>query len=241
MLGSTARIGLVVPANNTVIEPELYGIGLDGVSFHFARAIGSRAGMSSVEGLKTIVDEAERAIEALAIAGVDIVVYACLSTSLFNDDWESRFVERVRSVAGVPSFTAFEAMLAEIRRHEPRSLALLDPYGPAIHERLEPALRERGLTSIAGSHSMNLPGLQQVCRTPPDMIVDAVRELVTVTVRDADTVAIFATDLQTMEVLPRMNAEFARPVISTNQAIISEVAARLSLALPPLGPPMRTA
>ena len=42
MYGWRSQIGFIVPSNNTVIEPELYHVVPDGVSFHFTKIIFGR-------------------------------------------------------------------------------------------------------------------------------------------------------------------------------------------------------
>ncbi len=240
MLGTKARIGFVVPANNTVLEPEMYGLGIDGVSFHAARVVGSRSGESSVEGLKAIVANVDAAIEALTVGGMDIIAYACLSTSLANKGWDKHFAERVAKIAGVPAITAFEATAAAIQHANPQALAVVTPYGPAIHALVAPALEARGIRPFC-SRSLNLPGLVQVCRTPPETVRDSVLALLAGDCAGADLVAIFATDLQTFAILPQLRAQAGRAVLSTNQAMISEIARQLGFDLPSFSSPGESA
>ncbi len=76
-----ARVGVLLPTNNTVLEPEMASIAPKGVTFHATRMVSSRSGHRSVEGLKNLVTNVDRAAEELSITGVNATAYGCLSTS----------------------------------------------------------------------------------------------------------------------------------------------------------------
>ena len=68
MYGWRARIGAMIPTNNTVIEPEIAAMAPEGVTFHVTRMVSSRTGRGSVEGLLNLVKSVDRAAEELALA-----------------------------------------------------------------------------------------------------------------------------------------------------------------------------
>jgi len=224
-----------MPANNTVIEPELYGLDLEGVTFHSARVLGSLGGDSTIEGLKAVVNGVDAAIESLAVGGVDIIAYACLSTSLVNDDWEDRFRERVATIAGVPALTAFQATVDVVRALRVEAPLILTPYGKRIHELVEPKLIALGVHPV-GCCSLEITGLRDVCRTPSDEVYRQARQLVHESARPAGALAIFATDLQTLAIHPTLRRDLNIPVVSTNQALIVEICRSLGIALPDAQP-----
>jgi maleate isomerase len=81
MYGRRAKLGFIVPANNTVIEPELYSVVPDGVSLHFTKLDLRRTDQEKV-------DKAA-AVKLLECSGVDVITYACMSGSLMeSDNWE---------------------------------------------------------------------------------------------------------------------------------------------------------
>ena len=87
MYGLRAKLGFIVPANNTVIEPELYSVVPQGISLHLTKLDLRRTDFEQV-------DKAA-AVKLLSYSGVDVIVYACMSGSLLDaDTWESTtFVE----------------------------------------------------------------------------------------------------------------------------------------------------
>src|SRR5690625_5302907 len=95
MYGWRSKIGILTPTNNTIIEPESASLAPQGVTFHSTRMVSSRKGHGSVEGLKNLVTNVDRAAEELSITGVDAMIYACLSTSFAVENWEDEFTKKV--------------------------------------------------------------------------------------------------------------------------------------------------
>ena len=220
--GWRARIGLVVPANNTVIEPELHEHHRPGTSFHVARVIGAKGGAASVASLRRIVDGVAPALEALAIAGVDGVVYACLSTSLANPGWEERFSELARDAVGVPAMTAYAATLSAMRSCGTRRWLIVSPFGSDVQSLVHAAFVRDGI-DVAATRSLDVPGLQDVCRVPPQRVYRFVRAAVEASGADVDAVAVLATDLQTFSVIEALRGDLQRDIVTTNLAIVQAV------------------
>ena len=109
MFGWRAKIGMMIPTNNTVIEPEMAYFAPDGVTFHATRMVSSRTGTASIEGLHNLVSCVDRASEELSITGVDSVLYGCLSTSFAVEGWDQQFQEKTAAWMPTPAITALEA------------------------------------------------------------------------------------------------------------------------------------
>jgi len=107
MYGWRAEIGFITPANNTVIEPELYHVVPEGISFHFTKLIfksGARDGKNK--------DVDNEGLDCLARSKVDVIGYACMATSLIgSDQWEKDAADRT----GLPTVTATGAVKAALR------------------------------------------------------------------------------------------------------------------------------
>ncbi|MBI3079138.1 MAG: maleate cis-trans isomerase, partial [Deltaproteobacteria bacterium] len=63
MLGWRGRIGLIIPSNNSVIEPELAAAAPSGVTVHGARI--RVRGAFTPEGLAEMADQSDRAAQEL--------------------------------------------------------------------------------------------------------------------------------------------------------------------------------
>lgn len=221
--GWRARIGMVVPANNTVIEPELHGQLPPGTTVHVTRVVGATGGAATVEGLRRIVDGVVPALDAFAIAGVDGVVYACLSTSLANPGWDARFEGLARERVGVHAVTAYAATLHAMRARGARRWLIVSPYGPDVQALVASAFERDGI-DVVDTRSLDVPGLQAVCRVPPERVYRFVRAAVASDSAAVDAVAVLATDLQTQAVQAALQADLGCDVVTTNAAIRDAVA-----------------
>ncbi len=74
MYGWKARIGLILPSLNAVMEPEFNTMAPAGISVHATKLL-HRPGIS-IDELKKMAEGTEQAAELLATAGVDIISYA---------------------------------------------------------------------------------------------------------------------------------------------------------------------
>ena len=57
------RFGVILPSVNTVLETELYGLGLDDATFHFARVRGERGSDEAI--LRRMATEAPEVAQVL--------------------------------------------------------------------------------------------------------------------------------------------------------------------------------
>ena len=187
-----------------------------GVTAHATRMISSRTGHGSIEGLRHLVTQVDRALEEFSITGVDAVLYGCLSTSLVHDDWEEKFAGKASAIADVPGATAFGSVCAALETVAARRLAVLCPYGKEIQALVAPAFGRRGF-EVTALHSLEVTGLRAVCNVDPIEVYKAARSL---DLTGADGLVILATDLPTFPILPNLRAALPIPVVATNQALL---------------------
>ena len=216
MFGWKGRIGMLIPTNNTVIEPEMALLAPEGVTYHTTRMISSRTGSASIEGLHNLVSNVDRAAEELSITGVDAFLYGCLSTSFAVENWDREFTEKVAVWSSKPAITALSATCAALKAFGLTRTTVLCPYGESLKQLAAGAFKHHGIT-LDSVHSINVTGLQAVCRVPEDTIFRSAREVVRNT--EASSLCILATDLTTVPIIAALEEELGIPVVSTNQAL----------------------
>lgn len=227
MHGWRGRCGLILPADNTVTEPELYGLGLEGVSFHFARM--------------TSTDRSLMPTQAVALAGVfremgaDAVAYACAETSFLDGiDANAALIGQLQSSAGMPAITATAAMVAALGHLEARSVGLVTPYAEERGRVMEDYLRASGIDVIASEHldfhagSEDAREWYQTNLQAPWVAYRLAREL---ELGRADALLISATNLRTAELVTTLERDIGRPVVTSNGAITWWFADVLGLSL----------
>ena len=214
MYGWRARIGLVIPANNTVIEPEFSKIMPLGVSAFGARI--KSYGLSA-EGIEKMVENSHRAAEELAVGAMDVIAYACLATSLVKGKiWTKKFQEEVQLKTGKPVFTAANVTLDALQNFGVTRVSLATPYPDSINKLLYPLFNSADI-EIVSLASVTVKDSLEVCRFLP---LTAYRLAKKADHKKAEAICVLATDFRSIESLKILEKDLGKPVISTNQALM---------------------
>ncbi|MBI4484084.1 MAG: aspartate/glutamate racemase family protein [Acidobacteria bacterium] len=208
MYGWRSRIGFIVPSNNTVIEPELYHVVPEGISFHFTKIV---FGTPASDGRNK--DVGGEAAGVLQRAGVDVIVYACMATSLVDAaQWERDTAERT----GIPAATASSALKEALRALGVQSVALVCHYTKDRFGLLRESFKADGFR-VASIESANVADPKQVNLIPTEEVYRLARKADT---KEANAVCLLATDLRTFPILQQLEDDLGKPVVSSNQAIL---------------------
>jgi maleate isomerase len=232
MYGWRARCGLILPVDNTVMEPELYGLAIPGVSFHAARLNTTERSRMPEQGmdLAPLFDE----------MGVDAVVYACAETSFLGGiDANRVIIDRISAATSLPAVTATWAMVLALRHVSASRIALVTPYTEPRGRVMEEFLGRSGIEVAVSRHrdfhagSADAREWYETNSQPPSTAYRMVRELGPAGV---DAVLISATNFRTFEIVEPLERDLGVPVISCNQAILWWLGSELKLdGVPPFG------
>ena len=224
MYGWRARIGLIIPANNVVIEPEFYKMMPEGVCVFSARIMGS-SGISNARGFQNLMKNTERGIQELLMAEVDILVYSCFSTSLINKEWNGEFEDIVKKYASLPCFTAYSATVEAIQRLELNNISAYSAFTDEFDKRLIQRFEEEKIR-IRSSVHLNIADSRKIGSIHPETLYRTVKNSHWA---GSEGIVIFATDIRSYEVIGWLEKELDLPVISTNQAILCKTLNALSI------------
>jgi maleate isomerase len=218
MYGWRGRIGMMLPYDNTVIEPEISRTLPWGVSAHVVRS--------------TKTDRKELSEESLTLAPTmrhlraNVVLYACSASSFMQGRaWHDDFLARFQSIVGVPTESANSAMLKMMAYRGLRRIALVTPYPKWLVEPLAKFVTDSGF-EVANIINLGLEPLEINALGPEH----SYRAAKSADVPQADGIFILATNFRTLEVLNALEQELRKPVMSTNQALLW--AAKKTLGLP---------
>ena len=224
MYGWRRRIALMVPYDNTVIEPEFARTLPHGVSAHVIRS--------------TSTDRKELAQESLVLAPAirhleaQLALYACNASSFMQGRaWHDDFVASFEQAAGIPAESATSAVIRLLEHRRLQNVVLVTPYPEWLLDPLRRFFADSGL-GVAQIVGLGLEPIE-INRLGPEGAYHAARKA---DLAEADGLFILATNFRTLEILPLLEAELGKPVMSTNQALMW--VARRRLGLPDVDPPM---
>ena len=210
------RLGVILPADNAVLEPELASLGLPGLGVHVVRLTTTDRPAMPEQGIAFS--------DAFTELGVDAVGYACAETSLLGGvDTNEHIVREVTSRTGLPTVTAIGAMVESCRALDADRVAVVAPYRESSAVALRDYLTAAGLDVVDLCHrdfSVGSPDPREwfaTNRQPAQVAANLARS---VDHASAEAIVISATNLWTFPVLHALEQELDRPVISTNSALL---------------------
>ena len=208
MYGWRSQIGFIVPTNNTVIEPEMYSIVPEGVSFHFTKVIfkdTTRDGRNK--------DAGGEAAEALHRGHVNVIAYACMATSLVDaPNWERETTEQF----GVPAVAAATALKEALRAVGAHNIALVCHYPQERLPLVKESFKNDGF-NVVSAETADISDQREVNRIPTEKVYELARKANT---SEADAICLLATDLRTFPILQQLEDDLGKPVVSNNQSLL---------------------
>ncbi len=193
---------------NTVIEPELYSVAPDGVSFHFTKVIfrdAVRDGRNK--------DVGGEAAEALSRGHVDVIAYACMATSLVDaPNWE----KETREQFGVPAVAAATSLKEALQAVGAKNVALVCHYSPERLPLVKESFKNYGF-NVVSAETADVKDQREVNRIPTEKVYELAKKANT---PEADAICLLATDLRTFPILQQLEDDLGKPVISNNQALL---------------------
>jgi len=218
MFGWRARLGLIIPSNNTVIEPELIQALPDGVTIHGHR-VGIPLDKREVEYMDVMRADAIENI--FKLGPVDCVAYCCLTTSFYKGlGWDKELLREMEKKFRKPVTTAATAMVNALNASNIESVAIATPFRAEVNDKLVEFLKGNGFEVVGMKALDPAPNSKEVVQLPTTVAYRLAKRAVET---NSDGVFICATDLPAMGVIDVLEKDLGKPVISTNQAILWEM------------------
>jgi maleate isomerase len=218
MYGKAGRIGLAVLDIDLCIEPDLRRVLPEGVEIHTARVMYPHE--VTVEAMAQARRGLDLAVRSLAAVQPRAIVWSCTSGSFYNGvvGNEDLLAQLARASAGIPVATASSALVASLRALHIKRPAVGTPYAPEINQLLQRFLQESGFEPFpVASYFDGLVDDITLQSVEPEEVAAFARAIDR---PDADAVVISCTGLPTSEVVPMLEEELGKPVISSNLAIL---------------------
>lgn len=227
MYGWRARIGLLIAASNTTMEPEFNRVAPPGVSVHAARV---RVGGISLDGARMARQDIGRAVEELVMVGPAAFGYACTIANFASGSEDDLAQGReISEKTGVPAVTAGTAVIEAVHALGARRIAVATPYPDDADATAKQLFEACGIEVVAIGGTSALSGarkphnplsampVSQVGLQPPEFAYRLARS---VYVKGVDAVAILGANLRTQEAIPVLEADLGVPVVTSTQATI---------------------
>jgi maleate isomerase len=219
-----ARIGLIIPASNRMVEQEMVRHVPPDVVAHVMRLrmTGEHRGT-----LDALLPQVERAAGLLADARCDVVAFHCTANSTADGlSGETRLLQAVRQAGAVLATTTATAVRRAFDTLGARRIVLLTPYSQHTTDEEAGFLREAGY-EVPLARGFGLKGSDEYCATPPqfwrDRALEADRP-------DADAYFLSCANISVFSIIEEVEQRLGRPVVTSNQVVIWHALALLGIA-----------
>jgi maleate isomerase len=213
--GRDGHIGLIVPANNSVIEPEFWSALPDGVAAYATRIMAKGdLTPAAVREMEATVDDA---VAAIAATGVDVIAYCdMVTTFIMETGWNEHAVDRIQERTGILALSAWTAMRDALAHIGARRIAIGTPYPKAIHDLAPPFFARRGF-EVHSDATLDILAMREVPTVDRGRLEGFVQAL---DLRGCDALVLLATDLPTFTCLDNLESVLGLPILGSNQTLL---------------------
>ena len=229
--GAIRHFGVLIPSTNTTVETEYTRLLPAEWQAHYARV--KSASIDGSPFSPPIDEDVEYQSRLLGTARVEIVCLIQTSASLFSDNYDEGAMRRMAG-AGVPCFTSAMAIGEAMQSLGTKRIALVSPYSERVSASAKRYYEGRYGLSIAAIEGFAATDSYAIGNLSPAMARDAFARI------DRPEIEAFVVpggNFPTMGSIAAWEAEFGKPVVTTNQAAFWAILKRLGGAdrIPGLG------
>src|SRR3984957_7418089 len=205
---------IVVPENNTAMEPEISALCPDLAPIPVAR-VKRPARTLQLENLSSYAEATLDAIEPFAAEPWDLVVYGCTAAGfLGGPDSNERMVERLRERTGAAVVSTAGAMITALRSSGVSETAVVTPYLQPVNDGLRRYLEASGIR-VETLNSFFCKTTAELGAVTEDQVIELARRTVT---PQSKSLFLACSQLPTLNATAQLRRELEIPVWSSIQA-----------------------
>jgi maleate isomerase len=224
---TTARLGLLIPSSNTMMEVD-FTRGLPAnVTLHTARMYMED---TTAEGESRMLDEfAMGAARDVGTARPDVVVFGCTSAgALRGNSYDTELCARIGDVTGAHTVSTIQSVRAALRASGAKRIGVITPYIDELNEKIRSSIEADGVdvVNIAG---LGITENFEIANVSHDEIVSfAVSALGDL---DIDLAFASCTNFGATEARAAISEKLGVPVVTSNHAVLVAAIEHLGLTV----------
>lgn len=214
--GRRARIGVVVPSVNTVMEPWAQRTVPDGVS-----VLTSRMFMPTNTTIETIIEmdrtEGRSAIRQLSSVYPHVIAYGCTASSIVQGlAYDTHLRKEIAEEFGVPATTAAHAIVTALHTVGAKVVSIVSPYTKAVDIAEHDFFESAGF-KVSGGAFLSITDGFRLAEPSVETLLDLARRGMD---PKADALVISCLNTRSHAVIARLEEELGKPVITSTQATL---------------------
>jgi len=227
MSARPARVGLMIPSSNTMMEVDFARDLPPGTALHTARMYMED---TTPAGENRMLDEfALPAARDLGTARPDVVVFGCTSAgALRGNHYDAQLCERISELTGAPVVSTIRSVREAIEGSGAASIGVITPYVEELNERIRASIEADGI-QVAGITGLGITDNFAIAEVGHDQIVAFAERALGPLAADGGIDLAFAscTNFGAMAARLAIAARLGLPVVTSNQAVLAAAVARL--------------
>ncbi|MDE0237512.1 MAG: arylmalonate decarboxylase [bacterium] len=218
VVGYRAKIGVIVPSTNTVVEHDFARVRPPGVTFHSGRFLVEAPDLSSDEAFLHFLDLIRQtiptAVHDLMTCKPDHLLMGMSAETFWGGkEGNAAFQARVAEIAGDVGITSGAAACnAALERLGVSRIACLTPYQPAADEQVYGYFTECGY-EVKRVHGLRCDSATSIADVTPEALVGVLKEL---DGDDIEAIVQCGTNLSMVEVADQAERWLGKPVLAIN-------------------------
>lgn len=221
ILATRAKIAVIVPATNTIVQPEMESMRPPGVTNHVSRMLLPPRPYDDMDVYRQALENEKGNLEealSLALQCQPHAVAHGHSIHSFRGDFKRAHDEQVRLEAltgGIPFVTPSLSVLEGLRAiGSPRRIGVLTPYWPPANALIDSFFQSCGFDVLA-SHGLEAKGPIAVAQFSSQSIMNGLTQLM---VPGVEALVHVGTNLPVSALTAEIEAHFGIPMIGVNVA-----------------------
>lgn len=213
--GYRARIGVIIPSVNTVVEAWMPKVVPEGVTVHTGRMPISTD--TSVEALAAMSEHEVQAATRLADCEPDLIMYSCTaSTVVSGRAHDLALMAKLSDVTQVPCYTTTDAIVRALAAVNARRIAIVSPYPKQIDD-LERAFFEDCGLEVFDTRSFGIADNRELADPSPGEVYRLARSAITGSV---DALLISCLAMRSHYIAGQLEQDLGIPVITSATATL---------------------
>lgn len=217
-LAPRAVIGVMTPAMNTVVQPELDLLCPPGVTNQMQRF---RLGGENVSD--DLIDEAQKLMDCNPVA---MCIGLTTDAGPGGVDRLARRCAELEEAIGIPVLNASAADYAGLRALGAQKIAIVTPFDAEIDAHVKANAEAAGFDVVAISGTC-APSLPEICETSLDDIRSVFRK---VAESHCDAILQVGTALPVVSLIEELEAELKKPIVACNAAVYWQTLRKIGIS-----------
>jgi maleate isomerase len=220
--GYRAKIGVIVPSTNTVVEHDTALLAPHGVTFHTGRMYIEHPSMDSNDNFFAVVEQIRGsmniALRDVMTSKPDLMMMGMSGETFWGGvEGNKAFVERVQAqVGGIQVTTGATACRAALEAMGVRRIAVFSPYQPIADANVHQYFTEAGF-DIVTQVGLKAPSATAIAEIGPEAVIRTLKEI---DGPDVEAIVQVGTNLSMIGLADQAEYWLGKPVVAINAATI---------------------